>query len=153
MTKHLPTDAISNELAQSSVFFQKPTVARPNKGSTERPNARTGEQTINPPPAQVNDRTPEPANGHTLERVDTPSPVPSNKRSPERPNGSTVKPALLEKTERYSFEIYPTQKEHIEEYLYLHKRKTKEKISASNFIRTAIDYYFKSGIERIKKDT
>jgi len=144
MTKHLPTDAISTELAQSSVFFQKPTVARSNEGTDERPNDRTGERVGNPPVAQVNPRTLEPANARTPERSTTPPPVKAITRSPERPNGRTVKAALPEKTERYSFEIYPSQKERIEEYLYLHKRKTKQKISASHFIRTAIDYYFKT---------
>jgi hypothetical protein len=144
MKKHLPTDAISNELAQSSVFFQKPPGARSNEGSTERPNDRTGEQAINPPPEQVNHRTPEVANGRTPERSTLPPPVKSITRSHERPNGRTAKEALPEKTERYSFEIYPSQKERIEEYLYQHKRKTKEKISASRFIRAAIDYYFKT---------
>lgn len=144
MKKHLPIDAISTELAQSSVFFQKPPGARSNEGSTGLPNARTGERTINPLPEQVNDRTPEGANGRISERIPPPPPVKATTRSHERPNGRTDKQARPEKTERYSFEIYPTQKERIEEYLYHHKRKTKEKISASHFIRTAIDYYFKT---------
>lgn len=144
MKKHLPTDAISTELAQSSVFFQKPPGARSNEGTDDLPHARTGEQAINPPPAPVNDRTPEGANGHTPERSTLSPSVKPIPRSHERPNGRTGKAELSEKTERYSFEIYPTQKERIEEYLYHHKRKTKEKISASRFIRQAIDYYFKT---------
>ena len=143
MKKQLPTDAISNELAQS-VFFPKSPSARLNEGTGELPNARTGEQVISPPPEQVNHQTPEVANGRTPERFPLPPPVKAITRSHERPNGRTDKEARPEKTERYSFEIYPTQKERIEEYLYLHKRKTKEKISASHFIRTAIDYYFKT---------
>lgn len=143
MKKHLPTDAISNELAQS-VFFPKSPLARSHDPTGELPNARTSEQVINPPPEQVNHRTPEASNGRTPERIPPPPPVKAITRSHERPNGQTGKAELPEKAERYSFEIYPTQKERIEEYLYQHKRKTKAKISASHFIRTAIDYYFKT---------
>jgi hypothetical protein len=142
MRKQLPTAGITSELAQS-VFFQKSPVVRPNVGTSDLPHARTGERMINPPPAQANYRTLEVANERTPERVTPSPPVKAITRSPARPNGRTDKQALPEKTERYSFEIYPTQKERIEEYLYQYKRKTKEKISASNFIRTAIDYYFK----------
>jgi hypothetical protein len=143
MKKQLPTAAISNELAQS-VFFPKTPSARPSEGMGELSNARTDERALTPPLELKNARTPEPGNDTAPERVSSPPPVQPSHRSPARPNGRPVKPALPEKTERYSFEIYPTQKERIEEYLYQHKRKTKEKISASNFIRTAIDYYFKT---------
>jgi hypothetical protein len=143
MKKQLPTDAISNELAQS-VFFPKSPITRPSEGTGELPHARTGEQVINPSPEQANPRTPEVANERTPERSPLPPPVKAITRSPARPNGRTDKQEPPEKTERYSFEIYPTQKERIEEYLYQHKRKTKQKISASRFIRQAIDYYFKT---------
>lgn len=142
MKKQLPTAAISNELAQS-VFFPKSPLARSNEGVGERPTARTGEQFSNPSIDRLNARTPEPANDTPPERVTLPPPVKPLNRSRERPNGRTGKAELPEKTERYSFEIYPSQKEHIEEYLYQHKRKTKEKISASRFIRQAINDYFK----------
>jgi len=48
----------------------------------------------------------------------------------------------LEKTERYSFEIYPEQKEKIEDFLYQYKKRTGEKLSASKLLREAIDRYF-----------
>src|SRR5690348_8704949 len=134
MKKQLPTDAISNELAQS-VFFSKPPTARLNEGTDERAHARTVEQSITTPLKQPSDRTPEPQTERTPEWVSTPPPVLSSNRSSERPNGRTGKEVLPEKTERYSFEIYPSQKERIEEYLYVHKRKTKQKISASRFLR------------------
>lgn len=143
MKKQLPTDAISNELAQS-VFFSKPPAARVNEGTGERPNDRSGEQPITPPPQQPSNRTTEPQTGHMPEQISTPSSEPASNRSNERSNDRTANQTLLEKTERYSFEIYPSQKERIEEYLYQYKRKTKEKISASRFIREAIDYYFKT---------
>lgn len=143
MKKQLPTDAISNELAQS-VFFSKPPTARPHQGTDERPNGRTVEQANTPPLQPSSNRTTETQNERTIERVSTPPTVLSSSRSSERPNGRADKQALPEKTERYSFEIYPSQKERMEEYLYQHKRKTKEKISASRFIRQAIDYYFKT---------
>ncbi len=143
MKKQLPTDAITHELTQS-VFFQKRGSEFLNDPTSELSNTRTGERVIAPSLVPVNTRTPEVANERTPERVSPPPPVKSITRSPERLNGHTIKAALPEKTERYSFEIYPTQKERIEEYLYHHKRKTKEKISASHFIRTAIDYYFKT---------
>ncbi len=152
MKKHLPTDAITHELAQS-VFFPKRGIEPPNEGTSDLANARTGTRVSAPPPELLNARTPEVANERGNERAPSPPPVKPNMRATERSNGRTDKKAPLpEKTERYSFEIYPSQKERIEEHLYQHKRKTKEKISASNFIRTAINYYFKSGIERIKND-
>lgn len=143
MKKQLPTAAISNELAQS-VFFSKPPTARSHEETDERAHARTREQVNTPSLEQSSNRTTEPQNERTTERVSTPPLVQSDNRSNERPNGRTGKQVLPEKTERYSFEIYPSQKEKIEEYLYQHKRKTKEKISASRFIRQAIDYYFKT---------
>lgn len=143
MKKPLATEGIRNELAHS-VFFQKREGEPPNDPTRARSNARTGERVITPPPEPVNARTPEGANEHTPERVTLPSPVQPSPRSPARLNARTVQAALLEKTERYSFEIYPSQQERIEEYLYQHKRKTKQKISASHFIRTAIDYYFQT---------
>ncbi len=144
MKKELPTAAIAHELAQS-VFFPKRGGEPPNDPMTEVANVRTGEHIHTPPPELVNARPPEPANEHLAERVSAPPPVNPSIRMVERPNGrAPKKAALLEKTERYSFEIYPSQKEHIEEYLYQHKRKTKQKISASHFIRSAIDYYFKT---------
>src|SRR5438105_296899 len=109
MKKQLPTDAISNELAQS-VFFPKSPIARSND--------RTGARVITPPPQQASNRTTEVANGRPPERVTPPPPVKAIPRSRERPNGRTDKEELPEKTERYSFEIYPTQQERIEEYLY-----------------------------------
>lgn len=144
MKKQLPTAAIAHELAQS-VFFPKRANEPPTERISERPNNRTDERVSAPPPDPVNTRTPEPANAHQSERVTPPPPVPPQPRATERPHERTArKAALPEKTERYSFEIYPSQKEHMEEYLYQHKRKTKQKISASHFIRTAIDYYFKA---------
>lgn len=127
MKKQLPTEAITNDLAES-VFFQKPPGVRPNAGTD----------------ARLNDRTYEPANAHVSERSTLPPFVQPITRSVEQSHDRTVKQESPEKAERYSFEIYPSQKERIEEYLYQHKRKTKQKISASNFIRTAIDYYFKT---------
>lgn len=144
MKKQLPTAAITNELAQS-VFFPKRTIERTNEGTGDLLNDRTTERAITPPPPPSSNRTRERAHERTPERVSPPPPVQPSPRSTARPNGRTdKKEVLLEKTERYSFEIYPTQKERIEEYLYQHKRKTKEKISASRFIRQAIDYYFKT---------
>lgn len=46
-----------------------------------------------------------------------------------------------ERTERYSFEIYPSQKEDIEDFLYQYKKKTGERLSASKLIREAIQQY------------
>ncbi len=143
MKKQLPTEAITHELAQS-VFFQNRRGEPSHDPTTQRANARTGEQVTNSPPEQENQRTPEPAPERTPEQSPLPPPVKAITRLTAPPNGRTDKQELPEKTERYSFEIYPTQKECIEEFLYQHKRKTKEKISASKFIRAAIDYYFKA---------
>lgn len=66
-------------------------------------------------------------------------------------NGDSILERLMlgksdtqEHAERYSFEIYPSQKEQMEDFLYEYKKKTGEKLSASKLIREALTYYFQA---------
>jgi hypothetical protein len=132
MKKQLPTQVISHELAQSSVFFQKEH-ARP---------ARTGANH----PAET-----QPA---ARDRTGTP-----NERT-EQPNGEAERSSVLTEleegvreskrpTERYSFEIYTDMKEKIEDIQYQYKKKTGKKVSASRIIREALAVYFQQIEEAI----
>jgi len=168
-SKALPAD-IEHFFAGTSTFFPPPTSSSPtaNQALPERVNGRTTEQTNNPP-ERVNDHPLAQAPDQGVERsapVNAPvkpgSIPPAVKRSKltDEPVTSPVaqanaeslpsilarlqhgRPERLEKTERYSFEIYPEQKEKIEDFLYQYKKRTGEKLSASKLLREAIELYF-----------
>jgi hypothetical protein len=151
MKKQLPTETIANELAGSSIFFHAPAAERPSEGASDHAHDRTVEQPVASTPAQAPvrpvhhllDRTTEPVAQASQERPETYPSERSRPRIEERATDRTgSEGAPREKAERYSFEIYPSQKEEIEEYVYHYKRRTGKKLSASKFIRDAIDYYF-----------
>lgn len=141
-----------------------PNTPTPQKAKTERSNGlpeRSNGRTHDPAPVSTTDRS-----GERVSRAHAPVslnvPAPSILRStPPREavvvssvatNDLTQASILAklqqgkldrpEKTERYSFEIYPEQKEMIEDFLYQYKKKTGEKLSASKLIREALTIYF-----------
>jgi hypothetical protein len=152
MRKKLPTEAITNELAQS-VFFQRPPldqpqepVEKPVKAKPKKPHSPP-EPRHSPPPSKSIPAIQKPAQEH-INRTATP-----NERTVQ-PNGETERSSVLSEleegvreskrpTERYSFEIYTDMKEKIEDIQYQYKKKTGKKLSASRIIREALEVYFK----------
>ena len=156
--------------SSQEVGAKSPKQADQQKDITERSNGRTVERTVNTT-ERSNGRFQEISVSPTLSRsvvqaspmyngtndnphLGTPENIPEALGELSSTVGSEETPsrilerlrlgrsAQVEQTERYSFEIYSKQKEKIEDFLYQYKKQTGEKITASKFLREAIDLYF-----------
>ena len=54
-------------------------------------------------------------------------------------------------TERYSFEIYPNQKDRIKEFQDLYQQKTGRKLSASRILREGLDMYLEKAFQLLNE--
>jgi hypothetical protein len=166
MSKKLDTTAITNELKGGSLFFQRP--AEPDQETS------VSTATISTHQRNISKQEKEP-NGKT-ERVEESKKGHPNGQPFGIPNGATERPPEREgerpsrtgkangsveandddyeeeeKTERFSFEIYPSQKRRLAEYLRQYKKKRGRNPSKSRVIRDAIDTHLDKLFAKLEK--
>jgi hypothetical protein len=64
-----------------------------------------------------------------------------------------VEETTTPRAERYSFEIYPDQKDRIKELQNLYQRKTGRKLSASRILREGLDMYLEKAFQLLNEKT
>jgi hypothetical protein len=166
MNKKLDTTAITNELKGGSLFFQRP--AEPDQEtSISTATISTDQRDISKQQKEPNGKTERVTEG----KKDHPNGQPFGRpngapeRLPERqaervsrtgkPNGSVEAEEYgyeeEEKTERFSFETYPSLKRRLAEYLRQYKKKRGRNLSKSRIIRDAIGLHLDTLFAKLEK--